>query len=486
MQPFDLVIRGGTVATASDVMACDVGIRGGRIVALGEGLEGGARDIDAKGKLVLPGGVDTHCHIEQLSGFGLMNSDTFESATRAAAFGGTTTVIPFAAQHGGMDLKTVVADYHMLAEKGALIDYAFHMIIADPHEATIAAIPDLVAAGHGSIKVFMTYDKMRLHDEQLLDVLMAARQSGAMVCVHAENHGIITWMVNRLIERGYTAPKYHAVSHARLSEAEAFTRLIAFSELIDHPVMIFHVSTAEGVEVIRHARGRGVKVWGETCPQYLFFTADTLDKPGFDGGKWCFSPPARSVADQEALWHGLANGDLQTVSSDHAPYRFDETGKFFFSKEPNFKQIPNGVGGLQWRLPLLFNEMVSKRRMDVNAFVRLTATDAAKLYNLAPRKGSIAIGADADIAVWDPKRQVTLSDDLGRDETGYNAYAGITVKGWPETVILRGDVIVENDHLKAKPGSGRFLPRGGGQAAKPTGRLAPEMDPARNFGAELY
>jgi dihydropyrimidinase len=288
---FDLVIRGGTVATACDVFQADIGISGETIAALGTALAPGRREIDARGKLVLPGGVDTHAHIEQLSANGMLNADTFESATAAAAFGGTTTVISFAAQHVGMRLPTVVEEYHALAERGAVVDYAFHMIVADATAQAIEDIPALVEAGHGSIKVFMTYDRLKVDDEQLLDVLLAARRAKALVCVHAENHGIIAWMVKRLLANGYTAPKYHAVSHARVSEAEAFTRLIAMAELLDQPIMIFHVSTREGAAVIRAARGRGVKVFGETCQQYLFLTAQDLDRPGLEGGKWMCSPP---------------------------------------------------------------------------------------------------------------------------------------------------------------------------------------------------
>src|SRR6266850_3320654 len=407
MQPFDLVIRGGTVATATDTMKADVGIRGQTIAAIGAGLEKGKKEIDARGKLVLPGGVDSHSHIEQLSASGLMNADTFQSATTAAAFGGTTTVISFAAQHVGMSLKTVVDEYHQYAERGAVVDYAFHMILADPREEILAKeVPPLVKAGHASLKVFMTYDRLKVDDEQLLNVLQSARDNRAMVCVHAENHGMISWMGKRLVKHGYVAPKFHAISHPRVCEPEAFTRLIACAALVDQPIMIFHVSTAEGAAVIREARGRGLKVFAETCPQYLFMTKKDLDKPGIEGAKWMCSPPPRTEADQEAIWQGLALGDLQVVSSDHAPYAFDASGKLSAGTNPSFKQIANGLPGIELRLPLLFDAMVTNGRLGVNKFVELTATAPAKIYNLSPRKGSIAIGADADIVIWDPKRTV--------------------------------------------------------------------------------
>ena len=484
---FDCVVRGGRVGTAVDEFDADVAVRDGVVVAIGRDLGPGDSEIDARGKLVLPGGIDAHAHIEQLSAAGIVNADSFESATTSAAFGGTTTVICFAAQHRGMNLMTVVGDYMGLARKGAVVDYTFHMILTDPNEVTLKEhVPALVAQGHATLKVFMTYDLLNVGDEGLLNILYAARQNKALVCVHAENHGMISWMGKKLVEKGYTAPKYHTISHPRGCEAEAFTRLIAFAELIDQPIMIFHVSSAEGVEVIRRARGRGLKVFAETCPQYLFMTGKDLDKPGLEGAKWMCSPPPRTEADQEAIWQGLALGDLQLVSSDHAPYAFDETGKLSAGDKPTFKQIANGLPGIEARLPLLFDAMVSKGRLGLAKFVELTATAPAKIYNLHPKKGSIAIGADADLVVWDPQRKVTLADGTFHDRTGYTPYAGRTVTGWPETVLRRGAAIVWEGKLAAKPGSGAFLPRTGGAAAAPLGRPTAEMDPARNFGARLY
>ena len=480
---YDLVIRGGRVATVSETYTADLAIRAGRIAALGLDLPGAAVEIDATGKFVLPGGIDSHCHIEQLSASGLMNADTFETATRAAAFGGTTTVIPFAAQHKGMNLRTVVDDYLSLARKGALVDYTFHMIVTDPTpEALEEHIPALVAEGHGSIKLFMTYDLLKVDDQALLDVLLAARNAGALVCVHAENHGMIAWMGRRLVDAGLTAPKYHAASHPRASEIEAIHRLILCAELLDQPVMIFHVSTAEGAAMIREARGRGVKVFAETCPQYLFMTADDLDKPGIEGAKWMCSPPQRTTADQEALWRSLALGDLEVVSSDHAPYAFDETGKLHAGPNPIFKQVANGVPGLELRLPLMFDAMVSNGRLGLQRFVELTAAAPARIYNLADRKGSIAIGKDADVAIWDPDRTVTVADDQVHDRTGYTPYAGRTLKGRPETVIRRGEVIVSGGACRATAGSGVFLPRGGGEAAAPAGRRTADHALAERLG----
>jgi len=335
------------------------------------------------------------------------------------------------------------------------------------------------------LKVFMTYDRLKVDDEQLLNVLQSARDNRAMVCVHAENHGMISWMGKRLLKHGYTAPKYHSISHPRVCEPEAFQRLIACAALVDQPIMIFHVSTAEGAAVIRSARGEGLKVFAETCPQYLFMTKKDLDKAGLEGGKWMFSPPAREASDQEALWQALDLGDLQVISSDHAPYAYDKSGKLVAGKTSTFKQIPNGMPGLEARLPVVFDEMVSNGRFDVSRFVEWTSTNPAKIYGLYPQKGTLAIGSDADVAIWDPKKSVTFSDKTVKDRAGYTPWKGRTVKGWPTTVLLRGEVLVENDKLKAKPGSGQFLARKAGKAAEPLGRATLEFDPRRNFGAKL-
>ncbi len=484
MTGLDLVIRNGTVVTAADRMQCDVGIRGGRIVALAEELPRAAREIDARGKLVLPGGVDSHCHIEQLSGMGIWNADDFYSGTVSAAFGGTTTVIPFAAQHRGQAMREVVADYRERATK-AVVDHAFHMIVSDPSAAVLEELPGLIREGYSSLKLFMTYPLLRLDDGQMLDLLTLARAEGAMVSVHAENDAMLAWTARRLLERGHTAPRYHAISHPRIAEAEAVSRLIAMAALVDQPIVVFHVTTEGSLAAIRDAQTRGQKVFAETCPQYLLLSAADLDKPGLEGAKWMFSPPARDSSDQEAIWRGVRNGTFQMVTSDHAPYRFDESGKLAAGPEANFKQIANGIPGIELRLPLLFSEGVAKNRIELERFVELGCTNPAKIYGLHPRKGTIAIGSDADLAIWDPEKTVEITDATTHDRTGYCPYAGLTVTGWPVTVLARGEVIVDEGELLAERGRGRFLPRAAGIAAEPLGRLLPELDPERNFGAEL-
>jgi dihydropyrimidinase len=472
---FSTVIRGGTAVLPAGLARVDIGIDGETIAAIGEHLGPGAAEIDAAGRVVAPGGVDPHAHIEQVSGSGLLNADSFETATVSAVFGGTTTVIPFAAQHKGHALDRVLDDYHRLAERGAVIDYAFHMILADPNEATLKThLPKLVRDGHASIKVFMTYD-IRLDDEQMLDVLAAARDNGAFVCVHAENHGMIAFMSKRLLANGRSAPSAHTLSHPRLAEVDAIQRVAAMSRLVDQPVMVFHVSTAEGADAVRRARQDGVKLFAETCPHYLLLTAEELDKPGLDGAQWLCSPPLRQAADQEALWTALARGDLQVVSSDHAPYRFDASGKLSAGPNPTFKQIANGLPGLEVRLPLMFDAAVTQGRLGLERFVELTSTAPAKLYGLYPKKGALAVGADADVVVWDPGKTVRLGSAMLHDNTGYTPYEGRAITGWPETVLSRGRVAVRDGQLHVAPGSGRFLPRAAGDAAQPLGRPSAEF-----------
>jgi dihydropyrimidinase len=459
-------------------------------VALGENLDqngnGGAQVIDAAGKLVLPGGVEGHCHIEQISSSGVMTADDFYSGTVSAVFGGTTTVIPFAAQQKGDSLRKTVEAYHACAGPKAVIDYGFHLIISDPSEQVIGQeLPALIKDGYTSFKVYMTYDDLRLDDYQMLEVLSAARREGAMVMVHAENHDMIRWLSQKLLDGGHWQPQYHAVSHSRAGEGEAAHRAIAMSRLMDQPILVVHVSSEEAMDEIRLAQDKGLKIFAETCPQYLFLTAQDLQRDGMDGAMFCCSPPPRDANDQAAMWRGLANGTFSIFSSDHAPYRFDDSGKLKAGPQPTFKQIANGVPGIELRLPLLFSEGVGKGRIDLNRFVALTATNVAKLYGLHPQKGTIAVGSDADIAIWDPNLEQTIEHAMLHDEVGYTPYTGIKLKGWPTTVLSRGKVVVSDDTLHAKRGDGQFLPRACSEAAEPLNRLEPEMDPARNFGADL-
>ena len=484
MKKLDLVIRNGSVVTANERFDCDIGISQGKIHTLGHDLDA-IETIDAKGKLVLPGGIDSHCHIEQLSSFGIVCADDFYSGTVSAAFGGTTTIIPFAAQHRGQSLKQVVADYHERARSKAVVDYAFHMIISDPTETVMGEeLPELIGQGCTSFKVYMTYDALRLDDYQMLEILSLARREGALTMVHAENHDMIQWLSKRLLDAGHRAPKFHAVSHAKLAEGEATARAISLAELIDTPLLVVHVSTEEPMRAIQRAQERGLKIYGETCPQYLFLTADDLDKEGMHGAMCCCSPPPRDASSQEAMWQGLADGTFQVFSSDHAPYRFDETGKLSQGPDASFKQIANGVPGLEVRMPLLFSEGVGGGRLDIHRFVDLTATRAARLYGIYPQKGTIAEGSDADLAIWDPDKEVTITAGDMHDNVGYTPYEGRRVKGVPTTVISRGRVVIDEGELKVDRGSGKFVACGRPDSAKPLGRASGAQELAKRFGAE--
>lgn len=321
MADFDLIVRNAKIVTAERQTEGDIAVKGGRVVEIGPDIKGkGTREIDAGGKFVLPGGVDSHCHIEQKSGFGIMCADDFYSGTVSAAFGGTTTVIPFAAQHRGMSLRQVVKEYHEAAAPKAVIDYAFHLIVTDPTEQVLGQeLPALIRDGYTSFKIYMTYDAMKVSDYQILDILALARRDGALVMVHAENHDMIQWLAHHLIEQGHGAPKFHAIAHARIAEAEATNRAISLARLVDAPLLLVHMSEIEAIETLRQAQKKGLKIFGETCPQYIALTADDMDKPGVEGAMWCCSPPPRDSEAQEAVWAALKDGTFQTFSSDHAP-----------------------------------------------------------------------------------------------------------------------------------------------------------------------
>jgi dihydropyrimidinase len=448
------------VVTEADRAVLDVGIKDGRIAEVGRSV-GSARDeIDASGKYVLPGAIDSHCHVAQESSTGLMTADDFYTATLAAVAGGTTTIIPFAAQHRGQSLREVVREYHKRASDKAVVDYAFHMIVSDPNEQTLRTdLPLLIGEGCTSFKIFMTYDALKLSDGQILDVMSAAHEHRALVMVHAENSDAIAWATRRLLSSGHTAPRYHADSRPAAVEREAVHRVITLAELADVPLLIVHVSSADALEQIQWARARGRLVYAETCPQYLFFTAQDLDRPGFEGAKYVFSPPPRDHASQDVLWEGLRDGTVDILSSDHAPYRFaDPDGKAVHGTDAPFSKIPNGMPGLETCLPVVFSEGVLKRRLTLEQFVTISATNAARIYGLYPRKGTIAQGTDADLAIWDPDVQVTITNNRLHHRMDYTPYEGMTVTGWPVTTISRGQVVWANGTVKAQPGRGTFLP----------------------------
>ncbi|WP_375410351.1 dihydropyrimidinase [uncultured Methylobacterium sp.] len=472
MPEFDLAIRGGTVVTATDTLRADIGIRDGRIVALAERITDAARTIDAGGLLVLPGGIDSHVHIAQASGPGIVMADDFASATRAAAAGGNTCVMPFALQPRGASLSEATHAYRALAEGQCHIDVAIHLIVSDPTPAVLGQeLPALIAEGYTSFKVFMTYDDLVLNDRQILDVFDLARREGARVMVHAEGYDAIRHMTDRLERAGETGPYGHALSRPQLVEREAAHRAISHAELVDLPIVIVHVSGEQAMEQIAWARSRGLDIRAETCPQYLTLTADHMKGSGSDdpmaGAKYVCSPPPREASNQAAIWRGLQTGLFDVVSSDHCPFRYyDPAGKLNPKGKTSFRWVPNGIPGIETRLPVLFSEGVSAGRISLNRFVELTATNHAKLYGLYPRKGSIGVGFDADLTLWDPNRRETIRQEALHHGADYTPWEGFAVTGWPVMTIARGEVIAEDGRVTGAVGHGRVLDR----AVDPTAR----------------
>lgn len=477
MSEFDLVIRGGTVVTGSDQFSADIGVKDGRVVALGTLSNSADRVVDAGGMLVMPGGVDNHVHLDQPAP-GVEMCDDFDTGTASAAAGGTTTVICFSWQEKGQSLAAITADYHQRAKK-ARVDYAFHLTITDPTPTVLKEeLPRLIAEGSRSVKIFMTYDGVKLNDAEVIGTLAEARRNGALVCVHAEHHDLLMWITEQLVEAGLTAPKYHAWGKPMVVEREAVNRIVAFAEALDVPIQVFHVSGAESAEEIARAQARGLKVWAETCPHYLTLTADDLDRPGFEGAKFVFGPPARTKADQEALWGYIRRGVIDVVSSDHSPTRFDDRkGKKVAGDNAPFNRIPNGIPGLAARLPVLFTEGVSKGRIDASAFVRLVSTNPAKLFGLFPRKGTIAIGSDADIVIFDPKKSVTLTNAHMHHGGDYTPYEGYQTQGYPVATYVRGTLVFDGEHIVGAPGHGQYLAREPYPMIKPRGRFSSPFNP---------
>lgn len=456
---FDLVIRGGKIATASDIFHADIAVRDGTIVAIGKDLGAGKNEIDARDRLVLPGGVDAHCHFDQPTSDGSVMADDFESGPRSAAFGGTTTVIPFACQQKGQSLRAAVDDYHQRANGKSVIDYAFHLIVTDPNPQVLGQeLPALIREGYTSFKIYTTYDDLKLNDREIIEVLALAKHEGALTMIHAENSDAIAWLTEALERAGQTAPQFHADARPAIAEREATHRAISLAEIVEVPMLVVHVSGGEAMEQIAHARSKGLRVFAETCPQYILLTREDLDLDGFEGAKHICSPPPRNAQSQESVWRGLANGTFQVFSSDHAPFKYDSsTGKKLRGEGASFLHVPNGIPGVETRLPLLFSEGVGKGRISLNQFVALTATNPARLYGLYPRKGTITIGADADITIWDPEREVTITNAQLHHNVDYTPYEGRRVTGWPETVLQRGEVLIRDGALHAEKGQGQFL-----------------------------
>src|SRR5712671_5373600 len=478
--PFDTIIRGGTIATAADTFACDIAIRDGRIVALGHDLGAAETIIDATDRLVLPGGIDSHVHFAQPSGDGIVMADGFATGTRSAAFGGNTTVLPFCLQQKGQTLREALRNYHAQADGECHVDVAFHLIVTDPTDQVLGQeLPALVQDGYTSLKVFMTYEGMALSDRELLETMAVARETGAVLMVHAENFDAIRFLTDRLERAGNTAPRFHATSRPIPVEREATHRAISLSELVDVPIMIVHVSNREAMEEISRAQRRGLKVYGETCPQYLVLTAKDMEGLNMEGAKYVCSPPPRDEASQQACWTGLQQHIFSLFSSDHCPFRYEDTqGKLNPKGKTSFRWVPNGIPGVETRLPILFSEGVKKGRISLNEFVAFTATNHARTYGLYPKKGTIAVGSDADIAIWDPDVKQTISQQLLHHGSDYTPYEGIAVTGWPVSTMVRGKFVVRDGKLTGAKGSGNYVSRAKSPLAAPSGNLPTDFVPA--------
>ncbi len=455
---FETLLVNGTVVTASESFLADIGIRDGKITAIGKDLprENAGRIINAKGKLLLPGGIDVHTHLDMPFG-GTQSADDFETGTRAALFGGTTTLIDFAIQYKGQSLRTAFDTWMAKAESKACSDYSFHCIITDLPDARIEEMSALIRDGVTSFKLFMAYPGVfMLDDASIFRALRATAKNGGIVCMHAENGGAIDVLVQQALAEGKTAPKYHALTRPTTAEAEATSRAIALAEMAGAPLYIVHLSCNEALEKVREGRDRGLPVYAETCPQYLYLSLEDMDKPGFESAKYVFTPPLREKWNQEKLWSGLKHDHLSVVSTDHCPFCFKEQKEL---GKGDFTKIPNGGPGIEHRMSLIYSGGVAGGRFNVNRFVEITATTPAKLFGIFPRKGTIAVGSDADIVVFDPTRTHTISAETHHMRVDYSMFEGITVTGVPEIVMSRGNVLVEGGKFFGKPGMGNFIKR---------------------------
>jgi len=452
------LIRNGKVVTARETKATDVLIDGERIKEVRRGIPVSAAEkvIDAKGLYVIPGGIDAHTHLDMPFG-GTTSADDFESGTRAAAFGGTTTIVDFAIQARGTRMRQALDTWWKKAEGRASIDYGLHMIITDLGVAGLEDMDDMVREGVASFKLFMAYpNALMVDDATIFKALSQTSKNGALVCMHAENGSVIDVIVARALAEGKTAPIYHALTRPPRAEAEAVHRAIAMAEIAQVPVYIVHLSSVDALNEVREARDRGLPAFAETCPQYLLLSVDELERPNFEGAKYVFTPPLRSKEHQPRLWEGLKKDHLQVVSTDHCPFCFKE--QKVLGKD-DFTKIPNGGPGIENRLQLIHHHGVNQGRLSLNRFVELTSTTPARIFGMYPQKGEIAAGSDADIVIWDPQAPYTISAATHHMKVDYSMFEGFTVKGNARMVLSRGEVIVEGDKFLGKAGRGKYLKR---------------------------
>ena len=466
-----LLIKSGTLITASETFQADILVKDGKIAEIGQSLHvPDAEPVDASNKLVLPGGVDPHTHFD-LEMFDTVASDDHYTGHKAAAFGGTTTVIDFVV-HEPKGFKYSVDIWHEKAQKAA-IDYSFHMNLTHFDENVAKDIPSLVEMGITTMKVFTAYNgRLRLDDGSIFKALRIAKENGMLVMLHAENGDVIETLIPEALAAGHTSPEWHALTRPAWGAVEAGLRVAGMASVADAQLYIVHMNAAGEVDMLRYAREHGIKVMGETCPQYLFFTIDHLRRP--DGAKWVCSPPMRTEVDNARLWEGLAEGTIQTIGTDHCAFFFDGTQPIEYEGKQvaipgkelgadDFTKIPNGLPGVGDRLPIMWTYGVRAGKMTPNQFVALSATNPAKIFGLYPRKGALLPGSDADILIWDPEKKVKYGVAHAQHRTDYNLYEGWELVGYPEKVFLRGELIVDNEKWLGKRGMGQFLRRGPGE-----------------------
>ncbi|HKO58645.1 MAG TPA: dihydropyrimidinase [Thermoanaerobaculia bacterium] len=452
------IIKNGRIVTAVDDYHADLLIEDGKVAMIARSIEAEAdKVIDAMGRLVIPGGIDPHTHMELPFG-GTSASDTFETGTRAAAFGGTTTIIDFAVQYKGQALNEALDAWHAKAEGQTSIDYGFHLICTDLPDERLNEMRSVIDQGVSSFKLFMAYPGVFLVDDgTIFKAMTVAAEKGGLICMHAENGVVIDVMVKKALAEGKTAPKYHALTRPTKAEAEGVHRAIALADMAHAPVYIVHLSCDDALLEVTRARDEGIPAYAETCPQYLFLDDSVYDRPGFEGAKWVMTPAIRAKYNQDKLWRGLQYNDLQVISTDHCPFCFKEQKELGLN---DFSKIPNGGPGVEHRMSLVYNGGVVGGRISVNRFVEITSTSAARIFGLFPRKGTIAVGSDADIVIFDPDEEMTISAATHHMNVDYSCYEGMKVRGVTKTVLSRGALVIEEGQYVGRAGQGQFLKRG--------------------------
>ncbi|CAN5460526.1 dihydropyrimidinase [soil metagenome] len=451
------LIKNGRIVTAVDDYKADILIEDEQISVIGKTLEMEAdKVIDAEHKLVIPGGIDPHTHMELPFG-GTESSDDFFTGTRAAAFGGTTTIIDFAVQNKGESMLLGADKWHEKSQGKAVIDYGFHLITTDFEDHNKPEMFKLIDEGITSFKLFMAYPGVFLSDDATIyRAMSAAGERGGLVCMHAENGIVINEIIKKFLAEGRTAPKYHALTRPTIAEAEGVHRAIALAEMAETPVYIVHLSCTDALNQVRQARDRGIPAFAETCPQYLFLSIDDYGE-GFEGAKYVMTPPLRERHNHDELWKGLKMDDLQIIATDHCPFCMKDQKEL---GRDDFSKIPNGAPGVEYRMELIYNGGVVENRISLNRFVELTSTAAAKMFGMFPKKGTIAVGSDADIVIFDTEKEHTFGVENEHMNVDYSAYEGKKIKGKVETVLSRGRVVIENGECLVDKGSGQFIKRG--------------------------